>query len=218
MAQQLQAQAQKVAVLAILDVPAQSPHLEYLRQFSDGLGRLLRRSDEQRLQLFLRLRHYVFRLRYFVRLKSSDRMTYVQGKLRSLGRKVSDPSTVQERAHPAEADQEYEQSDVDIRAKHRIRKIYALNERAFQAYIPRRFHGRVAIIRSLRGYTGDPDKDYLPDPYLGWGRVISGAIETYEVPGDHNEMIREPHVRLLAEHLRTSLDNAQSQSNGSATK
>jgi thioesterase domain-containing protein len=69
----------------------------------------------------------------------------------------------------------------------------------------------VAIIRSERGYTGDADKDYSPDPTLGWRRVLSGVVETYEVPGNHNEMIREPGVRLLAEHLRASFDNAQRQ-------
>jgi thioesterase domain-containing protein len=67
------------------------------------------------------------------------------------------------------------------------------------------------------GYTGDADKDYSDDPYLGWRRVLSGVIETYEVPGDHNEMIREPHVRLLAQHLRTCLENTQRQLSGAGT-
>ncbi|MEW6406571.1 MAG: alpha/beta fold hydrolase, partial [Chloroflexota bacterium] len=49
MAQQLQAQDQKVAMLAIIDVPAQSPHLRYLRQFSDRLSALLRMSSEKQL-------------------------------------------------------------------------------------------------------------------------------------------------------------------------
>ncbi|MEW6405160.1 MAG: hypothetical protein AB1649_25475, partial [Chloroflexota bacterium] len=198
-----------VAMLAIIDVPAQSPHLRYLRQFSDRLSALLRMSSEKQLQLFLRLRYYAFRLRYFGRLKFSDRVAYVQGKLGSLGRKVAKINSEQAEILPANATEVYEDANVDTLAKNRIRKICALNEQAYRAYIPRRYQGRVAIIRSMRGYTGDVDKDYSPDPYVGWGRVISGSIETYEVPGDHNEMIREPHVKVLAEYLRTCLESAQ---------
>jgi thioesterase domain-containing protein len=207
---------QKVALLAIIDVPAQSPYLKYLRQFADQLGTLSRMSSEQKLQLFLRFRYYAFRLRYFSRLKLSDRIAYVRGKLGSLGRKLAKTNSKQE-VPPANAIEMYEDTDVDTLAKHRIRNICALNERAYRAYIPRRHQGRVVLIRSMLGYTGDLDKDYSPDPYIGWGKVISGAIETYVVPGDHNEMIREPHVRLLAEHLRTCLDDAQSQLNSAGT-
>lgn len=209
MARQLQSQAQKVSLLAIIDVPAQNPHLIYLRQFADQLGVFLGMSSEEQLHLFLRLRYYAFRFRYLRRLKLSDRIAYVQAKIGLLGRKVA-RTNAEHDARMANAIDVYEDADVDGRATQRIRNICALNEQAYRAYIPHRYQGRVAIIRSMRGYTGDPDKDYSPDPYIGWGRVISGALETYEVPGNHNEMIREPHVRLLAEHLRTCLDDAQS--------
>lgn len=208
MAQQLKAQSQKVAMLAMIDVPAQSPHLKYLRQFSDWLGGLLRMNAERTLQLFLRLRFYVFRVRYFRRLKSADRVDYVLSKLGSRKRKVARVNSKPAAAPPANVG-EVEDADADASAKLRIRKLFAVNDQAFRAYIPRRFEGEAAVIRSTRGYTGDPDKDYSPDPYLGWRRVISGTIETYEVPGDHNEMIRDPYVKILAEHLQTCLDNAQ---------
>lgn len=211
MAQQLQAQSQNVAVLAIIDVPAQSPHLQYVRQFAYRLGALLRMSTDGREQLFLRTRHYLFRLSYFGRLSFSAKIAYVKGKLGLPGKKPGRTSSRQEDTRPANATDLPTESTVDALAKKRIRNLFILNDQAFRAYIPRRYHGRVAIIRSERGYTGDADKDYSPDPYLGWGRVLSGVVETYEVPGDHNEMIREPYVRLLAEHLRTSFDNAQPQ-------
>ncbi len=215
MAQQLQEQAQKVAVLAIIDVPAQSPHLQYVRQFADQVGALLRMSGEGREQLFLRIRHYLFRLSYFGRLAFPARIAYVKGKLGLVGRKIVWTRPQPEDTRPTNAADLPAESTVDALVKKRIRNLFVLNDQAFRAYIPRRYRGRVAIIRSARGYSGDADKDYSPDPYLGWGRVVSGTLETYEVPGDHNEMIREPHVRLLAEHLRTSFDNAQRQLNGS---
>jgi thioesterase domain-containing protein len=212
MAQQLQAQGQKVAMLAIIDVPAQNPHLKYLRRSVDHLGALLRMSSEQKVQLFLRLRHYVFRLRYFGRLKFSDRIGYVRGKLGLLRGNAGKTNTQRKDAPQANAAEEYEDTNADAKARQRIRKLFALNDQAFRAYIPRRYQGDLSVIRSTLGYTGDPDKDYSPDTYIGWGRVISGAIETYEVPGDHNEMIREPHVRVLAKHLQACLASAQTSS------
>lgn len=214
MAQQLQALGQRVAMLAIIDVPAQSPNLHHVRRFADRLGALLRMNTEGREQLFLRIRHYLFRLSYFQRLTFSAKISYVKGKLGLLEPKVTRTSSKQAEARPANAADLPAESSVDAQAKKRIRTLFTLNDQAFRAYVPHTYPGRVAIIRSVRGYTGDADKDYSPDPYLGWGRVLSGVVETYEVPGDHNEMIREPHVRLLAEHLRTSFDNAQRQLNG----
>jgi hypothetical protein len=169
-------------------------------------------SSDGKLRLFLRIRYFLFRLRYIGRLKFSDKVAYVQGKLGWRRQKLGGTRSRQEpeqQANPADVPEE---TKVDTLARERIRNIFAVNDQAFRAYIPRRYHGRVAIIRSVRGYH-DPDKDYSPDPYLGWGRVLSGVVETYEVPGDHNAMIREPHVRLLAEHLRTSFDNALRQLN-----
>lgn len=214
MAQQLQAQSQKVAMLVVIDLPAQSPHLKYVRQFADWLGVLLRMSSDGREQLFLHIRHYLFRLSYFGRLTFAAKIAYLRGKLGLLGQKIVRTRSKQEDTRPANVADLPAESTVDAQAKKRIRNLFILNDQAFRAYIPRRYPGRVAIIRSARGYTGDADKDYSPDPYLGWRRVLPGIVETYEVPGDHNEMIREPHVRLLAEHLRTSLENAQRQLHG----
>jgi hypothetical protein len=157
----------------------------------------------------------VFRLRYFGRLSLAKKVAYVRGKLGGLGSRLAATKSGPPDPQPANAADLDEDADTDALVRRRIRKIYALNDRAYRAYIPRRYPGDVVLIRSVRGYTGDPEKDYSPDPYVGWGSVVSGTIETYEVPGDHHEMIREPHVGVLAKHLRTCLDNAQHQLNSS---
>jgi thioesterase domain-containing protein len=211
MARQLHAQAQHVALVAIIDVPAQSPQLHRVRQFADLLGALLRMNADEREQLFLRIRHYLFRLSFFWRLAFPAKITYVKGKLGLFRQKVARANSKQDEAQRTNAGDLPTESSVDAQAKKRIRNLYIVNDQAFRAYVPRPYQGRVAVIRSERGYTGDADKDYSPDPTLGWRRVLSGVVETYEVPGNHNEMIREPYVRLLAEHLRASFDHAQRQ-------
>jgi thioesterase domain-containing protein len=216
MAQQLGTQGKAVSALVIVDVPAQNPRLRHLRRLADTLTASRGMSGEQALQLFLRLRHYVFRCRYVSRLTSRQRAEYVLRKLaRSGGGTGRADARPDEELEVAAGAGDRENGTYDA-ARRRIRAIYALNERAFQAYIPRPYSGRVSLIRSARGYTGDPDKDYSPDPYLGWGRLIAGEIETYVVPGNHNEMIREPHVQVLARHLRTCLGRAEPERAGAA--
>jgi amino acid adenylation domain-containing protein len=52
-------------------------------------------------------------------------------------------------------------------------------------------------------------EQFWDDPAMGWDKVSSEPVETYSVPGDHNTMVIEPHVRVLAEKLRACLDKAQ---------
>ena len=45
------------------------------------------------------------------------------------------------------------------------------------------------------------------DPYFGWRKLLTGRTETFEVPGDHMGMFRDPSVGLLAEKLKSLLEN-----------
>ncbi|MDF5711727.1 MAG: amino acid adenylation domain-containing protein [Nostoc sp. S4] len=47
------------------------------------------------------------------------------------------------------------------------------------------------------------------DPQGGWGRLALGGVEVYEIPGDHNSILREPHVQVLAKKLKACLQQAQ---------
>jgi len=38
---------------------------------------------------------------------------------------------------------------------------------------------------------------------------VSGGVESYELPGDHIGIFREPHVQYLADQLNQGLRNAQ---------
>jgi thioesterase domain-containing protein len=39
------------------------------------------------------------------------------------------------------------------------------------------------------------------DARLGWGRLASGGIEVYELDCNHDDMLREPKVEMLAKKL-----------------
>ena len=75
------------------------------------------------------------------------------------------------------------------------------NSIAYRQYVPRAYPGLVTVFRADESGAG-----VLPP--MGWERV-AGSIATYDVPGDHTTMLKEPHVRMLAERLKTCLDRSQ---------
>jgi len=44
---------------------------------------------------------------------------------------------------------------------------------------------------------------------LGWEKLHRGALAVHAIPGEHLSMVKEPHVRVLAKSLATSLRSAQ---------
>jgi aspartate racemase len=91
-----------------------------------------------------------------------------------------------------------------------LRNTYFLNinARAERRYQHQSYPGSMVVFR---------DQGPYPDPHLGWGRFVQGAIESYEVPvsvSDHRALMQEPAVRILAENLEEYLSH---KSNGAAS-
>ena len=60
---------------------------------------------------------------------------------------------------------------------------------------------KVTLIRLL-----DHQKQrHAPDD-LGWGFLAENGVELHNVPGDHNTMLHEPNVRILAGKIRECLN------------
>ena len=79
---------------------------------------------------------------------------------------------------------------------------------AASRYAPRRYPGRITVFRAgerLPERDGSDPSDVLRDPTLGWGELCAAAVEVHEMPGHHDSMHREPHVRALADRLSRCL-------------
>ena len=76
------------------------------------------------------------------------------------------------------------------------------NLKALRSYLPGPYPGRVTLFRAAEA-AAQP-----PDPTFGWRGLAAGGVEVHEVPGDHDTMVREPHVRVLAERLGAQLERA----------
>ncbi len=79
-----------------------------------------------------------------------------------------------------------------------------INDRAFLAYVPDVYPGKMTICRPRRNYS------FLRDPYNGWGAVAAGGIEIIELPSDPGGIFLDPYVQTLAERLKEQIDQAAS--------
>ncbi|MGA9883698.1 MAG: thioesterase domain-containing protein [Candidatus Acidiferrales bacterium] len=71
-------------------------------------------------------------------------------------------------------------------------------------YRPNAYPGTVTILRaaerdSFQGY----------ERLLGWGDLIRGRFEVYDVPGTHHTVLKDPNARFLAQKLDESIKRAR---------
>jgi pyochelin synthetase len=77
-----------------------------------------------------------------------------------------------------------------------------INDRAFLAYKPVVYPGKMTICKPRRNYA------FLRDPFNGWGEIAAGGLEVVELPSDPGGIFIEPYVQTLAEKLKQQIDQA----------
>jgi len=81
---------------------------------------------------------------------------------------------------------------------------WRMHLRAGADYVPQPYPGRVTLVR-----TRAQPLFCSYDPAYGWGELAGDGVEVRIVPGSHENIFKEPGVRLLAEPLRECLARAQ---------
>ncbi len=79
---------------------------------------------------------------------------------------------------------------------------------ASDVYVPRSYDGAVVLFRCSDRIDTDP-----PDCSHIWRRLVKN-VTILEVPGDHNSMLREPQVTVLAEQILSYLPKTAAASGG----
>lgn len=74
---------------------------------------------------------------------------------------------------------------------------------AYRSYEPKAYPGKMTLFRATERSS---PRDTAP--LLGWDEYQIGEIEIHHSPGQHGFMVREPHVRALAQQLRDCIDRA----------
>jgi thioesterase domain-containing protein/acyl carrier protein len=179
MAQQLRAQGEKIALVAMFDanncmVP---PRRYTLRE------RITLRSRVIAGMSLTRKFAYIFdrgiRKLAVIILVQKDRLHRIAYKLFSKRKEVVAPS---------------------YRALH----VREANDQAMRDYRPYLYHGKLTLIRAE-----NPNDGFEFDSKLGWGGLATEGIEIHDVPGEHETMFQEPHVQILAATMRDCIEEAR---------
>lgn len=80
------------------------------------------------------------------------------------------------------------------------------HQKAYWDYAPEPYDGRVTFV-----YTEIQPHGVEPDPMLGWGSLLRGQVDLFEVPGHHNNVMEGQRVPVLADVLRKTLEDAISE-------
>jgi hypothetical protein len=75
-----------------------------------------------------------------------------------------------------------------------------INDRAFFAYVPRVYPGKMTICKPQRNYA------FLRDPFHGWREVAAGGLDVIDLPVDPGGIFIEPYVQSLAQKLKEQID------------
>jgi acyl transferase domain-containing protein/thioesterase domain-containing protein/acyl carrier protein len=81
--------------------------------------------------------------------------------------------------------------------------LFLLHVRQTLAYRPEAYPHGVTVFQatSLGG-------KYDADPSMGWRVLAAGGVETHRIPGEHLELLRPPHVQVLAARLNDCIARA----------
>ena len=96
-------------------------------------------------------------------------------------------------------------AELDLAEARRFVKVLRSDLRATQNYALHLYPGRITFFKASETLDGTS-----ADPTMGWGDWASGGVEVHVVPGNHANLMYEPHVEVLAKKLMASLDKAQS--------
>jgi len=172
MAQQLHAQGQRVALLALFDGRIPTPDETFPEE------------DAEAILLVERYFGISFGpIESLAKLPKDQQLAFMLEQAKSAG------------LVPAE---------LDVSQARRFVELLRSDLRATQNYGLHLYPGRITFFKASETLAGTS-----PDPTLGWSEWASGGVEIHVVPGNHANLMYEPHVEVLAEKLTACLNQAQ---------
>jgi amino acid adenylation domain-containing protein/non-ribosomal peptide synthase protein (TIGR01720 family) len=101
-------------------------------------------------------------------------------------------------------------SETKLKQLRRELKIYQYHGRAVRNYQPRVYPDRITLFRSSemsdnKSFRNMYEHPSFADPAMGWGALSTEPVEIYRIPGHHTQIVTEPYVRVMAQHMRACL-------------
>lgn len=89
----------------------------------------------------------------------------------------------------------------EMRVPRELKQVRRTCQEAAKAYVLRAYPGRIILFRS-----SERPMTHFHDHYAGWSAVACGGLEIHEIGGDHDDVLLEPQVQLVAEQLKACLN------------
>ena len=80
-----------------------------------------------------------------------------------------------------------------------MQNVNHVNHQAYGRYSPRVYPGRITYFWARDSHA----RHFAYGRQWGWNQLAGGGLELHSIPGGRATMMREPHVQVLAEKLRT---------------
>jgi amino acid adenylation domain-containing protein/FkbH-like protein len=180
MARQLEAQGQRVALLALLDAAPSNASYERLKWWRPRFA-------------FDFTRNFLFTFDDFMRLKGHERRSLLLRKLRSCGRKLW--KHLRGAQNP---DVDLEEVIDPTHVSDRELRLWKLHLNLLVKHVSKPYGGHVTLFRT----RAHPLLCSFEDDFA-WGE-LSPRVTVKKVPGSHEGVFMEPHVRELASKLNES--------------
>ena len=94
-------------------------------------------------------------------------------------------------------------ADIGLDEARNFLRVFKANVQAMFDYVPHVYPGRITFFRVWERREIDP-----PHPELPWIELATKGITIFSVPGHHQTIVHEPHVRTLAARLAECLAEA----------
>ena len=179
-ARRLAAMGEEIALLMLFDTdnPAEPPRVRSWTRIIRGIvGRVLSRGTTPSRVLQFLAQH--------IRGKMGDDLLRWNDRLHALGIGRTATGTRKSAA---------ERLDLHVQMVH---------QRAFFAYKPLPYRGKITLIRAI-----DQPSGYDIDPDLGWNTVAQGGVEVHYVPGTHATIFSDENVPILARKVQECIREA----------
>jgi FkbH-like protein len=92
--------------------------------------------------------------------------------------------------------------DFGLAQARRLLRIYKINSKAYHQYNPRPYAGQVTLFPATESSDSN---QVVQETAMGWSALALAGVKTYQIPGNHQTMIRQPYVKVLAEKLSACL-------------
>jgi amino acid adenylation domain-containing protein len=104
-------------------------------------------------------------------------------------------------------------ADITLVAFRKLFDSFKAKAHMMRSYAGGVYPGRITLFRAGQPleYIGEkPPENYYTDvePTKGWKQWTTDGVEVHTIPGQHYTIMREPHVKALAEQLRICLHDA----------